>query len=285
MKQALKTPRHKKPAILALVAVLAVLIGWIFWTNTHFTTSYFTITNPAIPADFHGYKIAAVSDLHNQDWNGKLAAKLQAEAPDLIAITGDLVDSSHTNLDVAMEFIEEIRDIAPIYYVTGNHEAWLAEYDQLAGLLRDAGVQMMDDQTHLIQRGNASINLVGIQDPDFTQSTLIDSLPGSIVGEKLESLLRDDLYNVVLCHRPELFDQYVALDADLVLTGHAHGGQISIPFIGGLIAPNQGLFPKYTQGLHHKNNTDMIVSRGLGNSVLPVRINNTPELVIVTLGE
>ena len=110
-------------------------------------------------------------------------------------------------------------------------------------------------------------------------------IQGAIVETKMEPLLDKKMYNIVLCHRPVLFDNYVALGADLVLAGHAHGGQISIPFIGGLIAPNQGFFPKYTECVYHKEKTDMVVSRGLGNSIIPVRINNTPELLIVTLGK
>ena len=104
-----------------------------------------------------------------------------------------------------------------------------------------------------------------------------------MVETKLASLLEPGYYNVVLCHRPELFNGYVRAQADLVLTGHAHGRQIRLPFIGGLFAPHQGFFPKYTEGIHHQGETDMVISRGLGNSVLPVRINNTPELVVVTL--
>lgn len=277
---------HKRRNVFVVIAIiLAVIFFWVFWTNTHFTTTHLNIANDKIPEDFYGFKIAAVSDLHNHDWNGKLTEQLRKEAPDIIVVTGDFVDSSHTDFDVAMEFINEAIGIAPIYYVTGNHEAWLDNYDDLSKRLHDAGVHMMDDNCELIKKGNSGINIVGVQDPDFVERATMGGIQGSIVETKLQPLLNKEVYNIVLCHRPELFDNYVALGADLVLTGHAHGGQIRIPFIGGLIAPNQGFFPKYTEGIYHKENTDMIVSRGLGNSVIPVRINNTPELVIVTLGK
>lgn len=278
--------QHKRRNLIVLILIiLVVLIGWIFWTNMHFTSTHLSIINDKIPKDFYGYKIAVVSDLHNHDWNGKLTEQLQKEAPDIIVITGDFVDSSHTDFGVAKKFIYEARDIAPIYYVTGNHEAWLDNNDDLHKLLLDAGVHIMDDKCELIKKGNSNINIIGIQDPDFVERDTMGGIQGAIVETKMEPLLDKKMYNIVLCHRPELFDNYVALGADLVLAGHAHGGQIRIPFIGGLIAPNQGFFPKYTEGVYHKEKTDMVVSRGLGNSIIPVRINNTPELLIVTLGK
>ncbi len=274
----------RKTWVLGILAFIVVsLIVWIIWTNTHIETTAITIQNGKIPASFQGYKIAEVADLHNHDWHGKLTQKLRKEAPDLIVITGDLVDSSHTDFDIAMEFINSAMEIAPVYYVTGNHEAWLGNYGELEKRMQNAGVHMMDDRNLLITHGNDSVNLIGIQDPDFTERGAFSGIQEAMVTTKLQPLLQENAYNIVLCHRPELFDGYVETGADLVITGHAHGGQIRIPFVGGLIAPNQGFFPTYTEGVYHRNATDMVVSRGLGNSVLPVRINNTPELVIITL--
>ena len=138
-----------------------------------------------------------------------------------------------------------------------------------------------------LKRDNAVITLAGVHDPMFQE----DALPGaSQVGTQAEMAetisdlhLSPNTYTVLLSHRPELFDVYVANNVDLVLTGHAHGGQIRLPFIGGLVAPGQGLFPKYDAGLFERDDTQMIVSRGLGNSIFPVRINNRPHLVVITL--
>ena len=276
--------KNKKKLIWSIVVgTLLLIVGWVIWTNVNFTTTHLTITNHKIPESFKGYKIAEVADLHNHQWGERLISQLEKEQPDMIAIAGDFVDSSHTDFDVAMEFIEQAKSIAPIYYVTGNHEAWLDNYEELERRMIAAGVHMMDDTSEWIEQDGAKINLIGIQDPDFVERASFDGIQESIVTTKLEPLLNEDCYNIVLCHRPELFKGYVATGADLVLTGHAHGGQVRIPFVGGLIAPNQGLFPDYTEGVYHENNTDMVVSRGLGNSVIPVRINNMPELVIVTL--
>lgn len=275
--------KKKHRVLWVLLAVLLSFALWVFWTNTHFTTTRLTIQNEKLPADFAGFKIAHISDLHNHDWGPRLAERIQKEQPDIIAITGDFVDSSHTDFDISMRLIEQLKSTAPIYYVTGNHEAWLESYPELAERLKAAGVHMMDDKAETLQRGGSQIGLAGIQDPDFAEQDWFGGVQQSIVTEKLEPLLDETLYNIVLCHRPELLEGYAQAQADLVLTGHAHGGQVRIPFVGGLIAPNQGLFPKYTEGVHHQGSTDMVVSRGLGNSIIPVRINNTPELVMLTL--
>lgn len=262
-----------------------MIIGWIIWTNISITTSHVTIQNKKIPDDFSNFKIAEIADLHNHAWGEKLLNLLADEHPDIIVVTGDLVDSSHTDFDIAMEFIGGATQIAPVYYVTGNHEAWLDQYPALESRLVDAGVHMMDDKSEWIEKGDSKINLVGIQDPDFVQRVTFDGIQESSVTTKLQSLLNHDDYNVVLCHRPELFNEYVAVQADLVITGHAHGGQVRIPFVGGLVAPNQGFFPKYTEGVYTQDKTDMVVSRGLGNSIIPIRINNPPELVMITLNQ
>lgn len=274
--------RNRKKWLL-VGGVILLLCGWIAWTNLNITTTRLTIKNETLPAEFTGYKIAEIADLHNHEWGNKLLDRLEQEQPDMIAITGDLVDSSHTDFDTAMNFIEQAKKIAPIYYVTGNHEAWLGNYPELERRLAAAGVHMMDDRSEWIEKNGAKINLIGVQDPDFVERDTFEGIQKAVVTSKLKPLLKADAFNIVLCHRPELFEGYVEAGADLVLTGHAHGGQVRIPFVGGLVAPNQGFLPDYTEGVYHKNGTDMVVSRGLGNSIIPVRINNMPELVIVTL--
>lgn len=279
----MKSVKRKRLIVRSVMMIMLLFVSWIIWTNVHITTTHLTITNGKIPADFSGYKIAEIADLHNHDWSNRLISCLAKEEPDIIVITGDFVDSSHTDFDISMEFINQAKEIAPIYYVTGNHEAWLENYPELEKRLIDSGVHMMDDKAEWLEKGNSKINLIGIQDPDFVERDTFEGIQQSIVTSKLTPLLNHDYYNIVLCHRPELFDGYVETQADLVITGHAHGGQVRIPFVGGLIAPNQGFFPKFTEGVYHQRQTDMVVSRGLGNSVIPVRINNMPELVMITL--
>ena len=273
-----KKKRIIRGIVLGLLAVFAV---WVAWTNLHITVSSYEIENPKLPAEFDGYKIAQISDLHNRDWGEKLLKPLREEEPDLIVITGDLTDSRHEDFDSVLEFLEEALKIAPVYYVTGNHEAWMENYPALAEKMEEIGVNMLDDRSVFLEKGDSRINLIGLADPDFAERD--PSVHEAIIEKKLESLIKKGEYNIVLCHRPELFSAYEAGGADLVLTGHAHGGQIRLPFLGAVYAPDQGFFPKYTAGVYSSGGTDMAVSRGLGNSVLSVRINNTPELVILTL--
>ena len=141
--------------------------------------------------------------------------------------------------------------------------------------------QMGQQLASQLTKGSETIQIAGLDDPDFTERDTY--IQDSMVQTKISNLSLSDEYCILLSHRPELFEEYVSEEVDLVLSGHAHGGQFRVPFIGGIIAPNQGLFPKYDAGKYSKNHTTMIVSRGIGNSIIPVRINNRPEIVIVEL--
>ncbi len=268
------------------VALLTVII-WTIWGNTALMVNTVTVTAGRIPAAFSGFRIAQVSDLHNAEFgenNARLIGLLSESRPDIIVITGDLVDSGHTDIDIAVSFAEEADRIAPVYYVTGNHEARLSQYDRLRNGLEAAGVSMLEDRAVELERDGEKITLVGLSDPDFTvRSDIFGEVP-AMVSTKLESLAdTESSYTILLSHRPELFESYASSGIDLVLSGHAHGGQFRLPFIGGLVAPNQGLFPKYDAGLYTESSTQMVVSRGIGNSIIPVRFNNRPEIVIVEL--
>lgn len=270
-----------------LIAVLFVLTTWTIWGNTALMVSTTTISSSRIPASFSGFRIAQVSDLHNAEFeenNGRLLELLSKTEPDIIVITGDLVDAQHTNITTALDFAKEVVRIAPAYYVTGNHEASLSQYSTLKAGLEAAGVVVLEDEAIQLERKSEAITLIGLSDPNFTiRGDMLGEVP-AMVSTKLNSLTGDENgYTILLSHRPELFDAYVSCGVDLVLSGHAHGGQFRLPLIGGLVAPNQGLFPKYDAGLYTDGGTNMVVSRGLGNSIIPIRFNNRPEIVLVEL--
>ena len=252
-------------------AALAALVIWLLWGNRAVTVSAYSVALPNLPAGFDGFRIAQVSDLHNEEFgpgNARLLEKLREAVPDIIVLTGDLADSSHTDLDVAVSFAQAAVEIAPTYFVTGNHEAGLADYAALRDSLLAAGVTVLENQAVTLTREADRAILYGLRDPAFG--------PSPALPETEEFL-------ILLAHRPEYFKRYAAQGADLVLSGHAHGGQVRLPFLGGLVAPGQGFFPKYDFGLYRESEAVMVVSRGLGNSIIPLRINNPPELVIVTL--
>lgn len=266
--------KYIKSAIVLLI-VIALLL-FCSYQNRHLETTYYTYKAEQLGADLEGYRIVQISDLHNVKFgknNQKLVDRIRECEPDMIVLTGDLVDSNHTNVDRAVQFVDEIVKICPVYYVTGNHEYWLdtSEYENLMDGVASAGVIILDDQVVEISRGDAKFRLVGLDDKSLADGTL-------------EALLSDEKeLTVVLAHEPQYFARYAGTGVDLVLSGHAHGGQFRLPFVGGIVAPDQGFLPKYTAGEYYMNGTEMIVSRGLGNSVIPVRLFNYPEIVCVEL--
>ena len=269
-----------------IVAIILVLVVWIRWGNTALEINEYKIVSNSVPQNFHGFRIAQVSDLHNAEFgegNSKLLELLSRTDPDIIVLTGDLIDSRQTDIEIALTFAREALKIAPVYYISGNHEARVSEYEGLKMGLAEAGVIVLENQKVEITREGESITLMGIDDPSFQENYLFGDSEG-VAKQAIETLLRvSDGYTVLLSHRPELFELYVETGMDLVFSGHAHGGQFRLPFIGGLVAPNQGFFPKYDAGLFSEENTNMIVSRGVGNSIVPVRFNNRPEIILVTL--
>ena len=274
--------------VLTVVASLLIaLVIWTVWGNTALELNTYTVSSGRLPEAFDGYRIAHISDLHNTEMgkdNDKLLNMLQEAKPDIIAITGDLIDSRNTDIEIALQFVEEAVKIAPCYYVTGNHEARVSEYfDDLKNGLTELGIIILEDERVDLDKNSETITLIGINDPSFKSDYLFGDSE-TVVETHLQELMNESYsFTLLLSHRPELFEIYVNNEVDLVLSGHAHGGQFRLPFVGGLVAPNQGLFPKYDAGLYTEENTNMIVSRGIGNSILPFRFNNRPEVILIEL--
>ena len=281
----LKQVSTGKKIIGVLAGLILVLIVWTAWGNTALELNTYTISSRELPDAFDGYRIAQVSDLHNAEFgegNQRLLNMLREAEPDMIAITGDLIDSRKTNVAIALAFAKEAVKIAPCYYVSGNHEARVSEYQDSKTGLETAGVTVLDDAQVKIDASGESITVIGVNDPSFSADYLTGD--AAVIDQKLTELAAEDAgFTILLSHRPELFNTYVSHDMDLVLSGHVHGGQFRLPLIGGLVAPNQGLFPKYDAGVYSEGDTNMIVSRGIGNSILPFRFNNRPEVVLIEL--
>lgn len=279
--------KYKRIRVLLVVAfVIASMSFFCVWQNNDITTTYINYSNTKIPHEFDGYRIVHISDLHNKQFGKnqeRLLKKIRAISPDIIVVTGDLIDRRKYDLATAMIFIEGAMKIAPVYYVSGNHEAWSGDYENISRKLLSCGVQILDDNKVKLIKGRAEIEILGLSDPDFLTSSYMDGTNSSKLEEHLMRLSDDSVFQILLSHRPELFDLYANENIDLIFSGHAHGGQFRIPFVGGLIAPDQGLFPKYTSGAYTQNQSTLIVSRGLGNSIIPIRIFNRPEIVVVTL--
>ena len=278
---------RKRKMLFCIAAILfAILSLWLAWGNTALVLNTYRITSGDLPKAFNGFRIAQVSDLHNAEMgkgNEKLMAMLKEAKPDIIVITGDMIDSRNTKVSVALQFAEEAVKIAPCYYISGNHEARTQEYRVLKEGLRDRGVTVLEDAKAEIEVSGETITLVGVDDPSFQTDYLFGD-DETVMRGKLKDLISEaDGYTILLSHRPELFEIYAENKVELIFSGHAHGGQFRLPFVGGLAAPNQGFFPKYDGGIYTEGNTSMVVSRGVGNSIFPFRVNNRPEVVLVAL--
>lgn len=272
----------------AAAAALAVGAGAFFrWGNTHITESSYEYSSDKIPESFNNMKILQISDFHNTKFpkDGKeLLLKCRNASPDVIFITGDLIDKRRTapeDIEVALAFAKSLTEIAPVYYIMGNHEGVSPSFTILKKRLkRETEVILLQNETAEIKRGEDKITVAGAVDPAFTYY----DADFSSFRRELKSLAdKSNGFTLLLSHRPDRIENYAEAGFPLVLSGHAHGGQVRLPFIGGLYSPNQGVFPKYTAGVYKEGETAMIVSRGLGNSRGPVRVFNFPELVTVTL--
>ena len=287
MEKKLYKSKKKRIIVLAVVAaVLLALIIWTVWGNTALELNTYTISSDILPEAFDGYRIAHISDLHNAEMgkdNEKLLDMLRETEPDIIAITGDIIDSRNTNIDIALQFTKAAMEIAPCYYVTGNHEARISKYDELKAGMEAAGVVVLEDEKTKISLEGGEITLIGVNDPSYQTDYLFGDAEAVMQSKLQEISDAENEFTILLSHRPELFEIYADNNMDLILSGHAHGGQFRLPFVGGLVAPNQGLFPKYDAGLYTEENTNMIVSRGIGNSILPFRFNNRPEVILIEL--
>lgn len=261
--------------ILSILIVIVILLGFCHYENNHITLTKYEYKTSKLRTD-KSYKIIQISDFHNkkmQNNNESLIQIVRDEQPDIIVITGDYIDSIHTQTDVALTLTAQLTEIAPVYFITGNHEYSIdieTLYEFEAGL-QQLGVNVLYNTSVPLGDG---INLIGLDDLCLNDGTL---------NNIMDNLSSDDL-NILLAHEPQYINDYAKAGVDIVLSGHAHGGQIRIPFTGiGLIAPGQGLFPKYTAGEYTKDNTTMFVSRGIGNSILPLRIFNCPEIVEIEI--
>lgn len=277
--------KRKKKIIIILICILMIAL-FCFWQNNVLEVTHYTFSSNEISDNFDGYRIVQISDLHNKEFGNeqqRLIKKIQELQPDMIAVTGDIVDSSHTDIDVAIAFLEKAVKIAPCYYITGNHEKWLdgALYAKLIDQIDYTGAIILDNEVVEINSNNSKDTT-----HDATTFTIIGLDDGSLLGDTLHELSKDidnEQFVLLIAHEPQYMTFYSQENVDLILSGHAHGGQFRIPGIGGVVAPDQGFFPEYTEGLHEENGVSMIISRGLGNSIIPLRIFNQPEIVCVEL--
>ena len=284
-----RRPRNRRRHPLRWLAALAVLAAggwaWFQWQCWGLQTTRTQAELPALPAGFDGYKIVHLSDLHGHQYgedSGELLDRVREEGPDLIVITGDLIDQE-SQLAMVPALARGLAAVAPAYYVTGNHEWALGTgaVRELKNVLSQCGVTVLSNQYQILERDGARIVLAGVDDPNgYADQTTPEELYAWIQGEA------PGLFTVLLAHRNDHFGQYANAGYDFVLSGHGHGGIVRLPFVGGLIGTDRRFFPEWTSGIYTVGDSTLFVSRGLGNNTTPFpgfRIFNRPELAVVTL--
>ncbi len=254
--------------------------------NRALTVKSYTIDLKGLPAAFDGLRIVHLSDLHAASF-GKdqqaLLSVIDALNADLVLITGDLIDRRRTinehGMRCALVLLSELAKRVPTIRVDGNHEVLSPVGTRFRSLAERTGVQNVTGRGITVRKGEDHIVILGI--PDIAAADFDDDAWRETLRMTCAPYRRS--FRIALAHRPQYFEEYEAEGLPLVLSGHAHGGQVRLPLIGGLYAPEQGVFPKYTAGIHGEARTKMVVSRGLGNSGFPLRFNNRPEVVVMTL--
>lgn len=281
MHLAFKKRRRFWPFLLVLL-VLAVLIGSAFWQRL--TISRFTVSSAKLPEAFDGFRIVQITDLHCTSFGEQqeqLCRKIESLEPDLIVLTGDMNDQHRLDLEPTRALCAAFSGRVPMYAVTGNHDLWVSssEFQKLRALYEEYGVVLLRGDTVALSQGDAVIYLHGEDDPAHWGNNTV----GYLSEHPLSVTPEPGAFNILLYHRANAFPVTSTLGFDLVISGHMHGGQVRLPFVGGLVSPTQEFLPDYTAGMYQENGTTMIVGRGLGNAVSIPRIWNPPEIVCITL--
>ena len=275
-------PRRLRRAALVL-ALCAALALFVRWSNTTLDVTRTDVVLPGLPEGFDGCRTVVLGDLHTAAFgpgNETLLETVRDQAPAYIFLVGDLLDCHRPVPEGYVETVAGgLAAIAPTYYVTGNHEWALGNVPALKETLKEAGVTVLSNTfLPLTQNGDALL-LAGIDDPNG----YADQKPPETVAQEVEAAAQDPFW-ILLAHRNDFFPEtYSRLGADLVISGHGHGGLVRLPFTDGLISTDHSLFPSYTAGLYEKNGSTLFVTRGLGNSGWTFRLFNRPEVAVLTL--
>lgn len=264
---------------------LLMLAGGLLWFgNCTVGSTTIRVKSAALPAAFSGLRISVVADLHGSCFgkgHSMLLDTVRKQKPDLIALCGDLADEQ-TEPESLRPLLTGLTEIAPTFFVTGNHE-WVmprADRQRLFALLEETGVRRLENEWQLVEKDGEAIVLAGVDDPNGPAEQIS---PAQLVAQ-IRAACGEQMYLLMLAHRNDQLDLWAELGIDLVLCGHAHGGVVRLPFVGGVFGTHYELFPEYTAGLYEKGGTAMVLSRGLGGSRrLPLRIGNRPEVVLVEL--
>lgn len=271
----------------ALIIPLAIM--FCFEQNNRIVITKYSLKNTN-----NGIRILLVSDLHSKQFgkdNKRLLKKIKEQSPDLIAFTGDLINDKGKKIDETLRFVSGLSKAAPVYYVPGNHEHRLDCFEELMEKIKNAGAAVLLDEIKSVQIKGRTINIAGLDENQASFKNYSERRKGNFKYKNydafFEEFCKKEGFRLVLSHYPENFaaigeNSYNKYDFELMLAGHAHGGQFILPLTGSVYSPGQGLFPKYASGIHGEK-PKLTVSRGLGNSEFPLRLFNHPEIIIIDI--
>jgi uncharacterized protein len=248
-------------------------LSYLYFDLHSIAIKQYTIVIPNLPKDFEGFTVLHLTDLHSKEYGEnqkQLISLINRQSFDMVAITGDLVDRNNPNTESALSLVRGLKS-KPVFFVPGNHE-WWTDY-RIKSSLENHGVRILENKTFKYTKGNSHIWIVGVDDPYLRRDKLDEALGG----------VTDSQPKILLAHAPNIFPSAIKSNVELILVGHTHGGQVGFPFVGAVVVPGQGLFPKFDYGLFTSGSTNMIINGGLGESVLPIRFYNRPEVVLIKL--
>jgi predicted MPP superfamily phosphohydrolase len=281
----IKAPRKKSkhPALRVLLIAAAVAAVIMLDSKLRITVTTYTRSYDTLPESFDGFRVVQLSDLHMADYGEKLYGLIRAQEPDIIVMTGDFLNrralaGDENQTEKLRPILTAIAEIAPCYFVSGNHDWASGEIRELAALLSETGVRYLRNEFVLLERNGAEIALAGVEDPNGPADMVKPDALAQLIAQSYP-----DTFTLMLAHRNDFLTKYPALPVDVVLCGHAHGGIVRLPLVGGLLGTENNLFPKYDAGLFNEGAYDMILSRGLSNYIFEPRFLNNPELVTLIL--
>ncbi len=279
--------RRRHPLRWVVGLLVAALGGWAWfqWQCWGLQVTQTEAVLDRLPEGFDGYKIVQLSDLHGHEYgegNEELLALVREQKPDLIVVTGDVIDQEG-QMEMIPALAKGLAAIAPSYYVTGNHEWSLGTgaVKELKNVLFQCGVRPLSNQFEVLERNGSQMVLAGVDDPNGYADQMTPEALFAQIGQQTPGL-----FTLLLAHRNDRFGEYADAGYDFVMSGHGHGGIVRLPFLGGLVGTNRHFFPKWTSGIYTVGDSTLFVSRGLGNNTVPFkgfRIFNRPELAVVTL--
>ncbi len=275
------THKKRKHIFLKLLILLAAVCGALLLdSNYRISVEEYELSYDNLPAAFDGFRVVSLTDIHAAEFgegNGRLIKAVSGAEPDIICVVGDLIDGEGEG-DIVCNLMQKLVRIAPVYYVTGNHEWDSGQLPQLREILAECGVTMLENKYVTIERDGEEIILAGAEDPNgYADQKTPEELAEEIRRD------RGDGYIMFMYHRNNRLEEFSRLGVDTVLSGHAHGGIVRLPFTDGLVGPNREIFPSYTSGVYSMGATDMVVSRGLGNHTGFPRFLNNPHIPVIIL--